>query len=306
MELYQLKSFVVLAEEGGVRAAARRLHLSPSALSGQIKALEENCGVALFSRERHGMLLTEAGEALHAKAQEVLAAAAAMDQTARKLRDEVGGDLRVGVINQGRDLPVAATVATLGSRYPALRIELVHAATGAVRRGLLNGELDLGFLETEADKEPTLWLERVGTSHPVLIYPAAWHDELAGPDWAPLARHPWIFASPDCSYFQLIRREAAARGLDFTWKFRTDDEATVVDFVARGLGLAIADPDFAAPALARGQIYVWEHYQPAVPVFLAALPRRREEKPLAAFRETLQAQLPDHGPAANGVRPPVG
>ena len=72
MELYQLKTFVVVAEEGHLTRASERLHASQPTVSAHIKALEEELETKLFSRTPKGMRLTEAGERLKGKAGAVL------------------------------------------------------------------------------------------------------------------------------------------------------------------------------------------------------------------------------------------
>jgi len=62
MELYQLKTFVTVAEEGHLTRAAERLFTSQPAISAHIKSLEEELGVTLFHRTPKGMQLTTEGE----------------------------------------------------------------------------------------------------------------------------------------------------------------------------------------------------------------------------------------------------
>lgn len=73
MSLTQLRSFVVVAEEGNVTRAARRLRLSQPPLTRQLRALEEELGAALFARTPKGVTLLPTGAALLAHAREILA-----------------------------------------------------------------------------------------------------------------------------------------------------------------------------------------------------------------------------------------
>jgi DNA-binding transcriptional LysR family regulator len=73
VSLAQVQYFVVTAEEGNVGRAARRLRMAQPPLSRQIRALEDELGVALFAREPRGMRLLPAGEAFLARARVILA-----------------------------------------------------------------------------------------------------------------------------------------------------------------------------------------------------------------------------------------
>src|SRR5262245_4295106 len=64
MDFKQLRAFLTVAETGNVTRAAEVLHLVQPAVSRQIQLLEEDIGAALFQRERRGMVLTDAGNAL--------------------------------------------------------------------------------------------------------------------------------------------------------------------------------------------------------------------------------------------------
>ena len=76
MELYLLRTFVIVAEQGHLTKAAALLHVSQPAVSGQIKALEEQLELKLFERGPGGVRLTKAGEALLPHAQAVVRQAA--------------------------------------------------------------------------------------------------------------------------------------------------------------------------------------------------------------------------------------
>ena len=89
MELYQLRSFIAVAELAHLTRAAERLHVSQPALSAQIKALEDELGVHLFERTPAGMTLTAAGKRLLPEAAKVLADAAALYGKARAMEGEV-------------------------------------------------------------------------------------------------------------------------------------------------------------------------------------------------------------------------
>ncbi|MFO7539587.1 MAG: LysR family transcriptional regulator, partial [Chloroflexota bacterium] len=97
MELYQLRTFVAVAEEGHLTRAAERLHTSQPSLSAHIKALEDELGVPLFVRTPKGMRLTHAGSVLKSKAHTALKTVDAIRFEAAQLKNELGGALRIGL-----------------------------------------------------------------------------------------------------------------------------------------------------------------------------------------------------------------
>src|SRR3954447_21982717 len=97
IELRLLRYFTAVAEEGHVGHAAARLFISQPALSQQIRGLEDQVGVPLFTRHPRGVELTEAGTVLLAEAREVLARADRLEGAVEELgRGEAAG-LRVGI-----------------------------------------------------------------------------------------------------------------------------------------------------------------------------------------------------------------
>lgn len=97
MELRELKSFVAVVEEGGMSAAARRLHISQSALSQTISGLEHELGTQLLLRSSAGVHPTAAGTVLLGEARAVLARYAQAVRTMADHTIEGSGILRLGI-----------------------------------------------------------------------------------------------------------------------------------------------------------------------------------------------------------------
>ena len=103
VDLNQLRSFVTVAQFGHLTRAAETLHLSQPALSGHIKALEEQFGVTLFERSSTGMTLTPSGRRLLTEATQIIDAVQHLQHSAQELRGEPTGNLKLGtVLEPGR------------------------------------------------------------------------------------------------------------------------------------------------------------------------------------------------------------
>src|SRR5262249_37487166 len=96
METRLLKVFCAVARHGSVAGAARQLHLTPSAISHSLKALETQLGCRLFDRAARKMLLNQAGEQLLAKIEQPLAALDAAEQSLKSLSKWGEARLRIG------------------------------------------------------------------------------------------------------------------------------------------------------------------------------------------------------------------
>lgn len=148
MEIRELRAFVAVVEDGGLSAAARRLHLSQSALSQTMQSLERQLGVDLLVRTHTGVRTTEAGDLLLPEAQSLLARhdAAVRAVTGSVRGDRLAGTLRVGVpLELPPDL-VPAAVAEVASAFPDTRVEVRHQPSAAQLRALVAGELDVALV----------------------------------------------------------------------------------------------------------------------------------------------------------------
>ena len=141
MELKHLRHFVVVADEGGISAAARRLGLTQPALSRQVKALEDDLGVTLLDRGARSFSLTPAADALLADARKLLDFCDAM--TARVRAIDAGLPLRIGYSPSlaGDFLPHAIECFT--QLHPGVRVSLHDASSLEMQQSLLAGKLDL-------------------------------------------------------------------------------------------------------------------------------------------------------------------
>ncbi len=121
MELYQLRTFVTVADTGNLTQAAERLFTSQPAVSAHIKALEEELEVKLFDRTPKGMRLTESGTSLRDKAQLVINAGNELKLTAKTLQGEITGQAKIGLNTDAEYLLLAKWHNALMSEYPNLK-----------------------------------------------------------------------------------------------------------------------------------------------------------------------------------------
>ncbi len=100
MEIWQLRTFCEIAETLNFTKASEKLHLTQSAVSHQIKALEEELGVPLFIRAKRGVLLTDAGKVALEHAKRILAEANEMLEQVADREKAIAGRVRVAAATQ--------------------------------------------------------------------------------------------------------------------------------------------------------------------------------------------------------------
>lgn len=159
-----LRTFLTVARHGNVTRGAEALHRTQSAISIQIKRLEESLAVTLFRREPRGVSLTEAGERLRQAAERIVND---LDQTVRAFRaDPIGGLVRVGIPDEyGYDV-LPTILADFTSRYPAVEVLVRCGFSVDFPDAVKRGELDLAVfadacgpdLSGELIQDPTVWV----------------------------------------------------------------------------------------------------------------------------------------------------
>jgi DNA-binding transcriptional LysR family regulator len=146
MELRELSAFVAVVEEGGMSAASRRLHVSQSALSQTVGALERELGVTLLERTRTGVRPTEAGATLLVEARAVLARYHQALRAMSSYTTETSGVIRLGIPLELAPDVLPATLAKFAAESPRTRIVPQHLSTAAQFMALRSDQLDVGLV----------------------------------------------------------------------------------------------------------------------------------------------------------------
>ena len=151
LDVSAIRSFLTVAEMGAVTRAATQLNLTQSAVSLQIKRLEETLGQSLFERKGRGVTLTPAGEQLVGYSRRLLAA---NDETWERMKaGPVTGEINLGSPDDILHPHVPRVMRELAMSHPKVRVNLHSAQTVFLKERLARGELDV-ILTTEPDLQP--------------------------------------------------------------------------------------------------------------------------------------------------------
>ncbi len=142
-DLKQLRSFVIVAEEGNLSRAATRLHVSQPALSRRIHELEQGLGLALFEHVGRRLRLTGAGEVFLSHCRDLVARAEALDEHVATLTGGDVGVLRVGASPPILELLFPELLARYRRAFPNVDVQLVENGGIELLRQLEQGEVHL-------------------------------------------------------------------------------------------------------------------------------------------------------------------
>jgi len=146
MNLRHLRTFVAVADAGGVRRAAIRVSLSQPATSRQLHALEAELGVRLFDRIGRRVQLTSEGEDLLQRSRRLLSDAEAIGERARALKSGQTGVLRVGATPQLIESMIVAFLAHYRRRHPGVEIQLTEDGGIRLPMRLERGDVHLATI----------------------------------------------------------------------------------------------------------------------------------------------------------------
>ncbi|MFZ0096925.1 MAG: LysR family transcriptional regulator [Gemmobacter sp.] len=288
MDWDKLRIFHAVADAGSLTHAGDTLHLSQSAVSRQIRALEESLNVTLFHRHARGLILTEQGELLF---DATTAMVKRLDATAARIRDsedEVFGELRVTTTTGFGTLWLAPRLAKLYRKYPALKIDMM----------LEERVLDLPMREADVAirmKEPSQadLIRRRLMNIKMRLY--------ASPEY--LAEHGTPETMEDFSAHRLICQHAgtpqvAAGALLVAQLLSHDIPSTltvnnyfgVLQGVLNHVGIGVM-PDYITEDFPHLVRVLPEVESNEVPVFLAYPEELRHSKRVAAFRDFVTEEI---------------
>ncbi len=286
MELYQLRSFVTVADTGNLTQASERLFTSQPAVSAHIKALEEELKIKLFDRTPKGMRLTEHGKSLREKAQAVLNAGNDLKLKAKTLQGILTGQAKIGLNADADYLLLAKWHNTLVSQFPQLKIQLTQGTSVELIKQVSAGSLDITFFSGDTNYSELEYIE-LCTTQAVIAAAPKWLEQLKDASADDLAKLPWIYPEPLCIYNRLIQKffENTKQKPSKITSSAAEDSTNAL--LKAGVGLAFIRDDEADVMLKKGEIVVWTGEAFSLPLRLAYLSSRRDDPIVKALTETI-------------------
>lgn len=255
MDLKQLRAILAIAETASVTRAAEALHVVQPALSRQLKMLEEELGVSLFDRERHGMVLTVAGRRFAESARRALHELDSARAAISPRSQQVAGTVVVGFFPSAADRLVSSLMGRVRQAYPHVQVCSYVSYLADLEQRLEKGGVDGALVYGQ--EEISVRFPRDALLEEAFYLVGAPDAELDMNTPVPLRQFrevPMILPARPHTVRELLDRECAAHGFALNVAAETHSMHAQKAMVMSGVGLSILSGFVIADELGRGQV----------------------------------------------------
>lgn len=148
MDIKQLKYFYVIAEEGQITSAAKKLHIAQPPLSYQLKSLENELGVKLVERGSRNIKLTDAGVILYKRAKQILSLTKSTEDELKDFKQGIHGTLSIGTVSSSGASLLDSRLSIFHDKYPFINFEIHEGNTYELLEALNKGIIEMAIVRT--------------------------------------------------------------------------------------------------------------------------------------------------------------
>jgi LysR family transcriptional regulator, transcription activator of glutamate synthase operon len=283
VELRQLRAVEAVARHRHFTRAAEELHVAQSALSHQIRRLEQELGTSLFERTSRRVRPTEAGEAIAARARRVLAEVDGARQEIDELRGVLRGRIWIGALLPAGELDVPELLARFSQAHPGVEVGLREGIAADMLRFLAADELDAAFCLLDGEIHDDLAVERLGREEVVAAFAPDRGPPAPQVSVADLRQHAIVAPRRGSTITSVMDELFAAGGERLRLALESGDPFLLRSLAAQGFATAILPRSLTA---LEGPALEVRSLNPAVHLPVVLVWRRERASPAArAFIE---------------------
>jgi DNA-binding transcriptional LysR family regulator len=240
----QLKTLIAIQKGGSFSAAADIVHRSHSAISIQMRQLEEQTGLHIFEKGKRPATLTPIGKQYLLKSLEVLARVAELDQIG--LEDSTSGAISIGFVPTTLQTVLPIALAELRSRYPDLHVSVVSGLSGELSQAVADQTLDFAFLTAPTKSQNDIHITTIAEEPLAIITDV--DCQIPRKPYDLFLSHPFIAFSRKSWLGQQIETHLTQSGVSFNPTIELDSIDAVENLVALGHGISVVPVRTMAPA----------------------------------------------------------
>ena len=263
LDLYRL--FYVVAKEGSISKAASILFISQPAITLQIKKLESELGVSLFTRTKRGVVLTEEGSVLFEYIKSAIDNIINGENALSNLRNFDSGIIRIGASTTVSKHVVIPYLEKFHEMYPKIEIQIVNSLTTNLLKELRNGNLDILFLNLPMDENKDLKIIPITNVHDIFVGNKKYFDLTKGKiTLKELSNYPLLFQKMPSNTRAYLNNYLKANNTDLKPQLEVVSYNLIMDLVSAGFGIGYATKEFIKSELEKKELYEIK-VEPSIP-----------------------------------------
>lgn len=235
MLLTHLETLIAIQKGGSFSAAADIVHRSHSAISIQMRQLEEQTGLRIFEKGKRPALLTPVGREFVMKSIEVLELVAELKQIGQE--DSTTGAISIGFVPTTLQTILPIALAELRSRYPDLRVSVMSGLSGELAQAVSEQTLDFAFLTAPTISQNDIHITTIA-EEPLAIVSNK-NCQIPRNPYDLFLSHPFIAFSRQSWLGHQIETHLAQSGISFNPSIELDSIDAVENLVALGHGISM-------------------------------------------------------------------
>jgi DNA-binding transcriptional LysR family regulator len=235
MNITQLRTLIAIDTAGGFSSAADKLYVTPSAISHQMRDLEDELGVALFDRSSRPPRLSAHGHAVVERGRDVLARFDLLVELARA-PGEIGGRLMLGCVSGVSSDLIPRTLANLHASHPAVQVSIKEGLSEALANRVRKRELDAAIITELPESDPELKSLLITEEAMMVVAP----PDCQLSDWREvLTTYPFIRLNRNAGMGKVIDRALRESRQAVNEVMELDSSETVVGMARAGIGAGV-------------------------------------------------------------------
>lgn len=243
LDLYRI--FYVVAKNGSISSAADVLYISQPAITFQIKKLEDQLGVSLFTRTKHGVVLTDEGKVLFDYVKTGIESITNGENALSNLKNLDSGIIRIGASTTVCRHVVMPYLEKFHEKYPKIDIQIVNNLTTNLLKELRNGNLDILFLNMPMDENKDLKIIPITEVQDIFVGNKKYYEQTKGNlNLEELKNYPLIFQKLPSNTRGYLDNYLKDNKTNLKPQLEVVSYNLIMDLVKAGFGIGYATKEF--------------------------------------------------------------
>ena len=254
LDLYRI--FYIVAKEGSISKAANVLFISQPAITFQIKKLEKQLGVSLFTRTKHGMILTDEGKVLFEYVKSGIENISNGENALSNLKKLDSGTIRIGVSTTICRYILMPYLEKFHTKYPNIDIQINNNISNNLIKELRNGNLDILMLFSPSTENKDLIITKVKEVQDIFVGNKKYYDLMdKSNNLNNLKSYPLIFPNSLSNSRTYLNKYLKNNHVDLKPKLEVVSYNLIVDLIKAGFGIGYVTKEFIKDELDNKLLY---------------------------------------------------